>query len=186
MNQSEIEKWTVWTRFLNHGWCQHIKVRNNKWCDCSSGFIHPIIYFDVDLNPTRMWCLCRMPAWTGKYMYDPVRLRLSLWVLVWCWPAWGTETGSRTAIRRIWHLQEELPAIGGFLCVCGTHQLIFPSALYLAATSLTVLHCLIHCCLHVPAASVTQTHFQIKGSVHMRHRELVYTVFMESWYFSNW
>lgn len=97
----------------------------------STGFIHPIIHFDVDLKPTRMWCLCRTPACTGKYTVGMIQFSCESnceccrdVVLL-----WGTETGRISPIRWIWHFQEELPVIGGFLCVSGSRHLIWPPPL---------------------------------------------------------
>lgn len=62
---------------------------------------------------------------------------LCVCVLVWCCPAQGPGTGSWAVIMRIWHLQGELPVIGGFLCVCPTHRRISLPSLYLAVMTLS-------------------------------------------------
>lgn len=141
----------------------------------SAGLIHPIIHFDVDFKPTRMWCLCRTPASTGKYMCDPVRLWVSLWVPLWCCPArGGTETGSRAQIRRIWHLQKGPPAIGGFLCVCGTQHLISSLSIYqwllLQSTTLSFT------VAHTYQLFVWHIYFQVKAAVHVNYKKLIYSL----------
>lgn len=136
-----------------------------------------------------MWCLCRKPAWMGKYMYDPVWSRVSLCALVWCCPARGTETGSielRLGGSDI--CKDELPVIGGFLCVCGTPPPYLPPSHYLAITAFSYIPLLslslTHCCLDIPAVYVTHIYFHVKGSVHMNYKKtyvLIYPVVVFSY-----